>query len=573
MKKKRRVKKKIKKVFILIFFLLLLLFILFVGLNFFFKKTNVALLDKPVDAYLSSIEEKVKTVDEEFNESDEIYRGEKVQKFKKKIVKEETEEEFIKIKYKNKTYYVKEDNISLKEQESIKEDKIYVRTPLVLYKEKDDISILTSIKKGEELSVLGFDKIDKGKVNKYYVSYNDKKGYVYSKYTLQNSEQANLPYDQDGIYKVHETRTDKYGGGSAANLDYYPEDKIKIDGNEMPTEAKTLYINAAAIKDVDSYIKIAKDSGINAFVVDIKDNTAPGYDAETFKELSETNYNKALNKKEDYKSYIKKLKDEGFYVIGRITAFKDNYYATDHKENSILDTRTGNQFVHNHSYWPSAFKREVWEFNVRLAIESVKDIGFNEIQFDYVRFPDKTGSLEKQGIMDMRNEYKEEKAQALQQFLMYARDEIHEVGAYVSADVFGESANNYVTAYGQYWPAISNVVDVISAMPYPDHFNMYEYGFKVPVWTIPYELMKKWGETAKARQDEIKSPAIARTWIQAYNTIRSPYITYDATKIEEQIKGLYESGLDGGYITWNSGSSIDKYNTLKPAFRKELKNG
>ena len=92
MKKKRRVKKKIKKIFILIFFLLLLLSIVFVGLKFFFKKTNIALLDKPVDAYLSSKEEKVKTVDEEFNESDEIYRGEKVQKFKKKIVKEEKEE-------------------------------------------------------------------------------------------------------------------------------------------------------------------------------------------------------------------------------------------------------------------------------------------------------------------------------------------------------------------------------------------------------------------------------------------------------------------------------------------------
>lgn len=97
-------------------------------------------------------------------------------------------------------------------------------------------------------------------------------------------------------------------------------------------------------------------------------------------------------------------------------------------------------------------------------------MGFNEIQFDYVRFPDRTYSYEKSGEISMQNTYGEEKAQAIQKFLMYASDEIHSVGAYISADVFGESAHNYVTGYGQYWPAISNVVDVISAMPYPDHF-------------------------------------------------------------------------------------------------------
>ena len=60
-----------------------------------------------------------------------------------------------------------------------------------------------------------------------------------------------------------------------------------------------------------------------------------------------------------------------------------------------------------------------------------------------------------------------------------------------------------------------------------------------------------------------------RTWIQAYNTIAEPYIVYDTSKISDQIKGLYESGLTGGYITWNSGSSIDKYKQIAKAFQKE----
>ena len=112
----------------------------------------------------------------------------------------------------------------------------------------------------------------------------------------------------------------------------------------------------------------------------------------------------------------------------------------------------------------------VWEYKVELAKEAVALFGFNEIQFDYVRFPDGTYDYEEDGNIDYRNEYDETKAQAIQRFLMYACDELHDCGVYVSADVFGETSGSYVTAYGQYWPAISNVVDVISGMPYPDHF-------------------------------------------------------------------------------------------------------
>ena len=87
----------------------------------------------------------------------------------------------------------------------------------------------------------------------------------------------------------------------------------------------------------------------------------------------------------------------------------------------------------------------------------------------------------------------------------------------VSIDVFGESANNYVTAYGQFWPAISNVADVISGMPYPDHFNKHEYGIEEVVWTVPYKLLDKWSKYVLSKQNIIPTPAVVRTWIQTYN--------------------------------------------------------
>ena len=258
-------------------------------------------------------------------------------------------------------------------------------------------------------------------------------------------------------------------------------------------------------------------------------------------------------------------------MIGRITVFKDNYYALDHPENTIIDKTTGKSFIHNNSYWPSAYSRDVWEFNVELAKEAVTLMGFNEIQFDYVRFPDRTSSKVESNL-DFQNKYNEEKAEAIQNFLFYACDEIHELEAYVSVDVFGESAHNYVSGYGQYWSAISNVVDVISGMPYPDHFSKYQYNFNTPVWTIPYDLLSYWAKNYVVKQQSlIPTPAIVRTWIQTYDVLKSPRTKYDVNMVSQEIKALYDSGLTGGYITWNAGSSISKYTELISVFNKNYK--
>ena len=278
--------------------------------------------------------------------------------------------------------------------------------------------------------------------------------------------------------------------------------------------------------------------------------------------LSPTADSYANNTQEEYKTCIQKIKDAGFYVIGRLTTFNDSFFVSDHPEYAISDA-AGDPLYIAGSYWPSAFCRYVWEYKVELAKEAVALFGFNEIQFDYVRFPDGTYYYEEDGNIDYRNEYDETKAQAIQRFLMYACDELHDCGVYVGADVFGETSGSYVTAYGQYWPAISNVVDVISGMPYPDHFS--QNGSYRP-WEHPYETMLDWAKNAAKRQTETPSPAIVRTWIQAYDAIRPPYNTYGAEEVGGQLRALQENGLDGGFMAWNAMCSIPKLETLKPAF-------
>lgn len=416
--------------------------------------------------------------------------------------------------------------------------------------------------KGMAVQVTGYDYLQEdGRVHMYRVSCGGEEGYIMPWYLADNEADAVANYD-NGNYATHAARENRYGGGGAADLDYYPRVKGTIPGNEMPEECRTLYLVNWRLDQVDDYIEIADNSGINAFVVDIADGGAVGYAGAVMKQYCPSGAAAANNTVEAYQAAIQKLKDAGYYVVGRITTFNDSYFVKDHPEYAISDL-DGEPLKLSGEYWPTPFNRTVWQYKVDLAVEAVELMGFHEIQFDYVRFPDSTWRYEDAGTIDFRNTYGETKAQAIQRFLMYATDILHEHGAYVSADVYGESAYTYVTAYGQYWPAISNVVDVISGMPYPDHFSASDTWLP---WEHPYDTLYSWGQSVMQRQSETATPAAVRTWIQAYNATRKPYNTYGPDEVSAQIHALRDAGCSGGYMTWNAGSSVDKYTLLMPAF-------
>jgi len=171
--------------------------------------------------------------------------------------------------------------------------------------------------------------------------------------------------------------------------------------------------------------------------------------------------------------------------------------------------------------------------------------------------------MSKSGRAKFRNKYNEEKGQAIQNFCLYAADQIHEAGAYFSVDVFGESAYGYMTAYGQYWPGISNIVDAISAMPYTDHLSK-------DAWKQPYDSVYAWAKKARKRQKYLDDPAVARTWITGYNTpYWSPEKTYGEKEMKEQIKALEDAGLKGGFIPWNAANDLSKYKKYKAIWNRE----
>ena len=557
---KRRRKRKIKIGRVLAFVIIL---ILIIGIIIFFTSKGKNISIGKSSMYLAGDTNKVTTYimdeDNSLKENSELVRGKKVTYSGKKV--NMNDNEYLLIKFDNKEYYVNAKQLVKNVKDVVLEKERYVRTSVTVYENETDSKIASFIKKGNKLDIIGYDKLfDDGNVNMYKIKYNDTEGYVYSKYLVNDKESADSVYNENGVYDIHKDRKFKgreLYGGKASTLDYYPYERVEFEDNKLLKKAKTMYLNAGTIGSIDSYLKIAKENGVNAIVVDIKDG-ALAYSSNVAKEISPTAYVTAINDNSSYKSAIDKIKDAGIYAIGRIVVFNDVHYGKDHPEDCISSTASSR-------LWPSAYSRGAWYYNVELAKEAVKEMGFNEIQFDYVRFPEDAYNMSIKGNSDFKNKYDEEKAEAVQNFLFYATDQIHKVGAYLSVDVFGECSGEYVTAYGQYWPAISNIVDAISSMPYTDHF-----GRSVDTWTNAYQTVYNWAKGAAARQKEIPTPAVARTWITAYDTpYWKPTVIYNASKIEDQVKALYDAGLDGGFITWNSASSLAKYEQIKTAFNKD----
>lgn len=593
--KREEKKKKGKKKILLI--TLFIVFVSFILLFYFcFDKVEENPKEEYKKMYLASTTNIVPIYQLEVK-SDDVSEEQEHEEESKVLVETEavsrglkvyTKEQFI--EFENKTYqfiqidgddyYVEKNYLVEEEKNVVLEKKVYVRSATSILESIESSKIVGFASKGEELEVLGYEGLQEdGTVLKYYVKNGEEEGYVYGNYMSYTKEEALKNYQPEVYDLIHSKVKNTYGGGEAIKLDFYPNEKPVFSNNKMPDSVYALYLNCGSntINHIDDYIEFAKGTNINAFVVDIKDNESPAYPAKTFEQLSPTNYSHAINSYDSYKNAITKLKEAGFYVIGRITTFKDSFYVTDHPENAIMDTRTGQAYLHNGSYWPSAYSRDVWHYTLSLAKEAVEEFGFHEINFDYVRFPDRMNSVS--DYVDLKNQYNEDKTEAIQRFVQYAKDVLHELDVYVSIDVFGETTNaTYTTAYGQYWPAISNVADVISGMPYPDHFSAGSYGLAKP-WNNPYQLMNYWGSYANDRQKEIPTPAKVRTWIQAYDVMKyvdSNGISYGAKELEEEIRGLYEAGLTDGYVTWLANSNLEKYQSQVQAFQidygKEYRN-
>lgn len=245
---------------------------------------------------------------------------------------------------------------------------------------------------------------------------------------------------------------------------------------------------------------------------------------------------------------VQQLHHDGLYAIARIVVFKDAPLAT-YRPDLAVNTTNGRLYRDNEGLeWTDPFKPEVRNYNIAVAVEAAR-AGFNEIQFDYVRFPD---IAERLRFAQPATEAA--RVAAIDAFLAEARAALRPFNVYLSVDIFGYVCwNTNDTGIGQTLNGILRYVDYISPMLYPSCFYCGIPRFTDPV-AHPYEIV--YNTLTNALRREHVSPKHFRPWLQAFRDYAFDRRNFDAAQIEAQIRAARDIGTDG-WMLWNPRNLYD----------------
>lgn len=359
-----------------------------------------------------------------------------------------------------------------------------------------------------------------------------------------------------------------------------------------PSEIKAVYLtswSAGSQKKVDYIINLIKTTELNAVVIDIKDYS--GYVAYDIKVSEVERYNAQEIRTPRLNALIKRLHDEGIYVIGRITIFQDPILARARPDLAIHSKSkltTDNQQLttktlwldHKKLAWIDPAAKEAWDYNVNIAKDAVQR-GFDEINFDYIRFAS-DGDLS-----DMKFPFWDEKtlkAKTINNFFKYVRESLP--GVKISADLFGlATVQSDDLGIGQLIEGAYAYFDYVSPMVYPSHYAPGFLNYKNPA-SHPYEVVKysmesalrrlkmyglgfkntsstdeatSTSETLKSYDLNLKPRAKLRPWLQDFDL----GATYDAKMVKAQIQATYDAAsstpeLLDGFMLWSPSNVYTK---------------
>jgi hypothetical protein len=324
------------------------------------------------------------------------------------------------------------------------------------------------------------------------------------------------------------------------------------DSNAYPV-IRGLYLNrfaAQSPRKMHHLFAIADSTEINAFVIDMKDEFGLNYRSSNAE--FRKNAGRDKGRVADVKALIDSVKAHGLLPIARIVAFKDPV-AADANPDWTIRREDGSIWQDKEGLaWVNAYSRPVWEYNLGVAEELV-GLGFGEIQWDYIRFPEPYKSLPTQVFPGATLA----KPEALAEFLKLARERLNKVGVRSTADIFGlVTTVRGPLEVGQYWEKLSPAADVLLPMVYPSHYPHGSFGIPYPN-AEPYKVVKTALDTARARDEKlgITKPEHVRPWIQAFSL--GP-LKYGPEQIKAQKQAAYDAGYHG-WVLWSPGSFYDAF--------------
>jgi hypothetical protein len=247
----------------------------------------------------------------------------------------------------------------------------------------------------------------------------------------------------------------------------------------------------------------------------------------------------------DFDGLIADLKGRGIYTIARIVVFKDHVLAHHRPDLAIMDSRTGKPWIDNEKLaWVDPTREQVWDYVIAIAREAVAK-GFDEVQFDYVRFPT-DGRLSAAKYSRPNNQAN--RLETIAGFLAKARRELGPTGAFIGADVFGYTAfNENDTDIGQRIEELSVSLDYICPMVYPSGYHLGIPGVRNPM-VNPYEIVK---ESVRLTRQRSQNPAAqVRPWLQDFKDYAFDKRIFGPGEVRAQIRGSDDGG-GSGWMLWN----------------------
>ncbi|HUQ48110.1 MAG TPA: putative glycoside hydrolase [Gemmatimonadaceae bacterium] len=333
--------------------------------------------------------------------------------------------------------------------------------------------------------------------------------------------------------------------------------KLRTDPSQP---IRALYINrfvAQSSKKMRHWIGVADSTEINALVIDVKDEFGLNFaSGDPMLQKNAGTQTKVAN----MKALLDTLNAHGILPIARIVVFKDSVTARMNPDHTIRKADGSAWRDKKGLSWVNPYANAIWEYNFRVAEESIR-MGFGEIQFDYIRFPEPYKSLPQQVFPESNGRGKTE---ALAEFLKAAKGRMHKLGVRTTADIFGlVSTVGGALEVGQKWEPMVSSVDVVLPMVYPSHYPRGSFGIPHPN-AQPYEVIHTAISRGRVRTEAmgLKGQRV-RPWLQGF-TLGPP--KYGPAELEAQKKAVYDSGYEG-WVIWSPGS---QYDVFLPALEKTL---
>lgn len=324
-----------------------------------------------------------------------------------------------------------------------------------------------------------------------------------------------------------------------------------------PQIIKGVYANWSLLVEpggLESLIEIANTTEVNAIVIDIKQDTVY-YDSQVqfFRDAG------TVSPIYDVKEILTKLEENDIYAIGRLVVFQDPLVAEARPELAVQDVNGGLWRNEVGIGWVDAFHEELWDANIALAVEAI-DLGFDEVQYDYVRFPS-DGDLT---TADFAKEYTAENREtAITTFMQRSYDAVHDAGGKLAADLFGfitiVDDEQYI---GQRFSKLEPYLDYVSMMIYPSHFSEGNIA-SAPGHPNDYPYETIYESLERAEQIVPGSKAKFRPWLQdfSYGGMRE----YGPDDVRAQIRAVEEFGASG-WMLWG-----DPFNVTVEALQPETR--